>query len=158
MKLPGKAKDSGFWAATWIMGNLGRAGYYPSLEGIWPFSYDACTDGSQGHEWNSYKTQRINRCNGVKGESRGVGWMQALIRHAMHAQSSGSRQSSALDSRVMMDTCEVYTSYADMAARPSKQCASQSWMLLWSQLLQQFWASLSQNTCQKDLNMNRVAE
>jgi beta-glucanase (GH16 family) len=68
VKLPGNAQDSGFWAATWIMGNLGRAGYYPSLEGIWPFSYDACTDGSKGHEWNNYKTQRITRCNGTQGK------------------------------------------------------------------------------------------
>lgn len=67
VKLPGTAQQSGFWAATWLMGNLGRAGYYPSLEGMWPFSYDACENGDQAHDWNSNKTQRINRCNGRQG-------------------------------------------------------------------------------------------
>lgn len=67
VKLPGTAQQSGFWAATWLMGNLGRAGYYPSLEGMWPFSYDACENGDQAHDWNSNKTQRINRCSGRQG-------------------------------------------------------------------------------------------
>lgn len=67
MKLPGTKEHSGFWAATWLMGNLGRAGYYPSLEGMWPFSYDSCESGDKAFSWNDNKTQRINRCQGVQG-------------------------------------------------------------------------------------------
>lgn len=67
VKLPGDAQHSGFWAAAWLMGNLGRAGYYPSLEGMWPFSYDACASGSEPYEWNNYKTQRVSKCNNKKG-------------------------------------------------------------------------------------------
>lgn len=33
IQLPGDAQSSGYWAAAWLMGNLGRAGYYKSLEG-----------------------------------------------------------------------------------------------------------------------------
>ena len=28
------------------MGNLGRAGYGASLEGMWPYTYDACDVGT----------------------------------------------------------------------------------------------------------------
>lgn len=67
VRLPGNRDQSGFWAATWLMGNLGRAGYYPSLEGMWPFSYDSCDSGDQAHSWNDNKTQRISRCYGKQG-------------------------------------------------------------------------------------------
>ncbi len=29
----------GLWPAVWTMGNLGRAGYGASLDGMWPYSY-----------------------------------------------------------------------------------------------------------------------
>lgn len=70
MQLPGTPQQSGFWAATWLMGNLGRAGHYPSLEGMWPFSYDACENGDRPQPWNDGKVQRISRCSGVKGGLR----------------------------------------------------------------------------------------
>ncbi|XP_006455620.1 hypothetical protein AGABI2DRAFT_227064 [Agaricus bisporus var. bisporus H97] len=44
--LPGSSKVSGLWPAIWAMGNLGRAGYGASLEGLWPYSYDACDVGT----------------------------------------------------------------------------------------------------------------
>lgn len=69
VKLPGSKNQSGFWAATWLMGNLGRAGYYPSLEGMWPFSYDACENGDKAYSWNDNKTQRISRCSGKQGNN-----------------------------------------------------------------------------------------
>lgn len=31
---------------SWAMGNLGRAGYGASLEGMWPYTYDACDVGT----------------------------------------------------------------------------------------------------------------
>ncbi|KAJ7500010.1 beta-glucan synthesis-associated protein [Mycena latifolia] len=40
--LPGTNNIHGLWPAFWAMGNLGRAGYGASLDGMWPYTYDAC--------------------------------------------------------------------------------------------------------------------
>ena len=34
--LPGSPSVAGLWPAVWAMGNLGRAGYGASLDGMWP--------------------------------------------------------------------------------------------------------------------------
>jgi len=44
--LPGSNNIHGLWPAVWSMGNLGRAGYGASLDGMWPYSYDACDVGT----------------------------------------------------------------------------------------------------------------
>ncbi|PFH54812.1 glycoside hydrolase family 16 protein [Amanita thiersii Skay4041] len=44
--LPGITNVAGLWPAIWTMGNLGRAGYGASLEGMWPYTYDACDVGT----------------------------------------------------------------------------------------------------------------
>jgi beta-glucanase (GH16 family) len=44
--LPGKSNVMGLWPAIWTMGNLGRAGFGASLEGLWPYTYDACDVGT----------------------------------------------------------------------------------------------------------------
>ncbi|KAF8902636.1 beta-glucan synthesis-associated protein [Mucidula mucida] len=44
--LPGADNVLGLWPAVWTMGNLGRAGYGASLDGMWPYSYDACDVGT----------------------------------------------------------------------------------------------------------------
>ncbi|KAH8113341.1 beta-glucan synthesis-associated [Phellopilus nigrolimitatus] len=44
--LPGVTNVLGFWPAIWTMGNLGRAGYGATLEGMWPYTYDACDVGT----------------------------------------------------------------------------------------------------------------
>lgn len=44
--LPGSPTIVGLWPAIWAMGNLGRAGYGASLEGMWPYTYDACDVGT----------------------------------------------------------------------------------------------------------------
>jgi len=44
--LPGINNIHGLWPAVWTMGNLGRAGYGASLEGMWPYTYDACDVGT----------------------------------------------------------------------------------------------------------------
>ncbi|KAF5368856.1 hypothetical protein D9758_002859 [Tetrapyrgos nigripes] len=44
--LPGANNVMGLWPAIWTMGNLGRAGYGASLDGMWPYSYDACDVGT----------------------------------------------------------------------------------------------------------------
>ncbi|KAG1828322.1 glycoside hydrolase family 16 protein [Suillus variegatus] len=46
VSLPGTNDVSGLWPAVWSMGNLGRVGYGASLEGMWPYSYDACDVGT----------------------------------------------------------------------------------------------------------------
>lgn len=38
MSLPGTPDAQGFWPAAWTMGNLGRAGYGATTEGVWPYS------------------------------------------------------------------------------------------------------------------------
>ncbi|KAL0577553.1 hypothetical protein V5O48_004451 [Marasmius crinis-equi] len=48
--LPGLANVAGFWPAIWAMGNLGRAGYGASLEGMWPYTYDACDVGTLANQ------------------------------------------------------------------------------------------------------------
>lgn len=44
--LPGANNILGLWPAVWSMGNLGRAGYGASLDGTWPYTYDACDIGT----------------------------------------------------------------------------------------------------------------
>ncbi|KAI0053742.1 glycoside hydrolase family 16 protein [Auriscalpium vulgare] len=44
--LPGLTNVVGLWPSVWTMGNLGRAGYGASLEGMWPYSYDSCDVGT----------------------------------------------------------------------------------------------------------------
>jgi beta-glucanase (GH16 family) len=49
------------------MGNLGRAGYSASTDGLWPYSYDTCDAGvtrnqslTSGLSW--LPGQRLNKC------------------------------------------------------------------------------------------------
>ncbi|PVG00271.1 putative KRE6-glucan synthase subunit [Serendipita vermifera] len=44
--LPGSPDAPGFWPGAWTMGNLGRAGYGATTEGMWPYSYDTCDLGT----------------------------------------------------------------------------------------------------------------
>lgn len=46
VQLPGYRNVPGLWPAFWLMGNLGRAGYGATLQGTWPYSYDACDVGT----------------------------------------------------------------------------------------------------------------
>ncbi|KAI0271415.1 beta-glucan synthesis-associated [Gloeopeniophorella convolvens] len=48
--LPGINNVLGLWPAIWTMGNLGRAGYGASLEGMWPYSYDSCDVGTVANQ------------------------------------------------------------------------------------------------------------
>ena len=46
ISLPGRGDTVGFWPGFWTMGNLGRAGYAATTEGLWPYSYhDECDPG-----------------------------------------------------------------------------------------------------------------
>ncbi|KIY69736.1 glycoside hydrolase family 16 protein [Cylindrobasidium torrendii FP15055 ss-10] len=44
--LPGISNVVGLWPAVWTMGNLGRAGFGATLDGMWPYTYDACDVGT----------------------------------------------------------------------------------------------------------------
>ncbi|PBK78840.1 glycoside hydrolase family 16 protein [Armillaria solidipes] len=88
VQLPGASNVMGLWPAVWTMGNLGRAGYGASLEGMWPYSYDACDVGTapnqtiggqpavaltsgledSGFELSYLPGQRLSRCT-CSGES-----------------------------------------------------------------------------------------
>ncbi|BGP13216.1 hypothetical protein JCM10213v2_001135 [Rhodosporidiobolus nylandii] len=46
VSLPGEPTAQGYWPGIWTMGNLGRAGYGGSNEGVWPYSYDDCDVGT----------------------------------------------------------------------------------------------------------------
>ncbi|KAI0783603.1 beta-glucan synthesis-associated [Abortiporus biennis] len=50
VSLPGLSNVQGLWPAIWTMGNLGRAGYGASLEGMWPYTYDACDVGTVANQ------------------------------------------------------------------------------------------------------------
>ncbi|RKP08191.1 beta-glucan synthesis-associated [Thamnocephalis sphaerospora] len=66
VSLPGSPRVSALWPAIWTMGNLGRAGYGASTEGLWPYSYDTCDNGvtpSQGNAaLSGLPGQRLNKC------------------------------------------------------------------------------------------------
>ncbi|KIP11417.1 glycoside hydrolase family 16 protein [Phlebiopsis gigantea 11061_1 CR5-6] len=86
--LPGTNNVVGLWPAIWTMGNLGRAGYGASLEGMWPYTYDSCDvgtvanqtlnglpiaaaeggDPSNGNALSYLPGQRLSRCT-CAGES-----------------------------------------------------------------------------------------
>ncbi|KAG7447439.1 glycoside hydrolase family 16 protein [Guyanagaster necrorhizus] len=88
VQLPGINNVVGLWPAVWSMGNLGRAGYGATLDGMWPYTYDSCdvgtapnqtTDGlpaiatTSGYEYSNYELsylpgQRLSRCT-CSGES-----------------------------------------------------------------------------------------
>ncbi|KAG9019307.1 hypothetical protein FRB90_004020 [Tulasnella sp. 427] len=88
VRLPGTASVGGLWPAIWTMGNLGRAGYGASLDGMWPYTYDSCdagtlpnqtyngqpelalTGGSKGKPLSYLPGQRLSACTcGEEGET-----------------------------------------------------------------------------------------
>ncbi|GAA5943225.1 uncharacterized protein JCM15063_005298 [Sporobolomyces koalae] len=46
LSLPGTPTAQGYWPGVWTMGNLGRAGYGGSNDGVWPYSYNECDVGT----------------------------------------------------------------------------------------------------------------
>ncbi|KAJ7153034.1 glycoside hydrolase family 16 protein [Mycena crocata] len=84
--MPGSTNVLGLWPAVWTMGNLGRAGYGASVEGMWPYGYDACDvgtlanqtlnngppaalhSGNGGGQISNLPGQRLSRCT-CPGES-----------------------------------------------------------------------------------------
>ncbi|CCH46325.1 Beta-glucan synthesis-associated protein [Wickerhamomyces ciferrii] len=79
-KLPGSASAAGLWPGLWTLGNLARAGYMASTEGVWPYSYDECDAGITANQSSNdgisqLPGQKLNKCT-CKGEdhpNRGTG-------------------------------------------------------------------------------------
>ncbi|KAF9013422.1 glycoside hydrolase family 16 protein [Cyathus striatus] len=46
ISMPGTPQAPGLWPGAWTLGNLGRAGYGATTEGMWPYSYDDCDLGT----------------------------------------------------------------------------------------------------------------
>ncbi|KAJ3517199.1 hypothetical protein NLJ89_g646 [Agrocybe chaxingu] len=67
VQLPGASHVAGFWPAIWAMGNLGRAGYGASLEGL-PIAATINGDASKGGVLSYLPGQRLSRCT-CSGES-----------------------------------------------------------------------------------------
>jgi beta-glucanase (GH16 family) len=68
--LPGSNNVAGLWPAVWSMGNLGRAGYGASLEGMWPYSYDTCDVGTLPNQTYPGEARPLDATNtGYKGNS-----------------------------------------------------------------------------------------
>ncbi|KAF8158292.1 glycoside hydrolase family 16 protein [Crassisporium funariophilum] len=46
ISMPGSPSAPGLWPGAWTLGNLGRAGYGATTQGMWPYSYDSCDLGT----------------------------------------------------------------------------------------------------------------
>ncbi|KAI8050410.1 beta-glucan synthesis-associated [Syncephalis plumigaleata] len=67
VSLPGSPTIPAFWPAIWTMGNLARAAYGGSTDGLWPYSYDSCDLGVQKGQginagYSKLAGQRLNKC------------------------------------------------------------------------------------------------
>ncbi|KAJ1921166.1 hypothetical protein H4219_000764 [Mycoemilia scoparia] len=78
VSLPGNGEYPGFWPAVWTLGNLGRAGYGATTDGLWPYTYNSCDEGVLVNQTNPTLSglpgQRLNACV-CKGDhpSPGIG-------------------------------------------------------------------------------------
>ncbi|KAJ1767874.1 hypothetical protein IW140_003430 [Coemansia sp. RSA 1813] len=66
VSLPSDGSNTGYWPAIWTLGNLGRAGYGATTDGLWPYTYNACDEGVMLNQTNSALSmlpgQRLNAC------------------------------------------------------------------------------------------------
>lgn len=67
-RMPGRHDQPGLWPAFWLMGNLGRATFTQSTDGIWPFVFDECVEPSDADcEANQCTAQLITACDEAPG-------------------------------------------------------------------------------------------
>lgn len=63
-KMPGLPYQEGLWPAFWLMGNLGRATFSYSTDGLWPFIFDVCVPHDSPDCFaNQCTAQKISACN-----------------------------------------------------------------------------------------------
>jgi len=67
VSLPGNGQTAGFWPAAWTMGNLGRAGYGATTEGMWPYTYDSCDVGTFPNQTDAQGNPQADATGGVSG-------------------------------------------------------------------------------------------
>lgn len=67
VSLPGDGVTPGFWPAVWTMGNLGRAGYGATTEGMWPYTYDACDVGTFPNQTDANGNPQVDATGGTDG-------------------------------------------------------------------------------------------
>lgn len=64
IQLPASGDTVGLWPGFWTLGNLGRAGYAATTEGMWPYSYDDVCDA--GITPNQSQTDGISWLPGMR--------------------------------------------------------------------------------------------
>ncbi|THH03311.1 hypothetical protein EW145_g6360 [Phellinidium pouzarii] len=74
VSLPGVTSATGFWPAIWTMGNLGRAGYGATLEGMWPYTYDSCDVGTAPNQTINGKPE-LATVNGDSSHGGALSWL-----------------------------------------------------------------------------------
>lgn len=67
IKMPAYSQSRGLWPAIWSLGNLARAGFQATTDGVWPYTYDECdfgiTPNQSSPDGISYLPgQRLSRC------------------------------------------------------------------------------------------------
>lgn len=87
--LPGTHDGEGFWPAVWMLGNLGRAGYAGTTQGMWPYSYSTCDVGTLANQTNADKTAPA----------------AALNAHGLYSDSVGNKISYLEGQRTSACTC-----------------------------------------------------
>jgi beta-glucanase (GH16 family) len=66
--LPGIPGVPGLWPALWLMGNMGRATFEGSTEGIWPWTMDYCMNRTERKIVYGYgNAQNISACDANPG-------------------------------------------------------------------------------------------
>ncbi|KAL0951415.1 hypothetical protein HGRIS_008107 [Hohenbuehelia grisea] len=73
--LPGVNNVVGLWPALWTLGNLGRAGYGATLEGMWPYTYDSCDVGTVRNQTVNGKPEAAT-VGGDKGQKGILSFLQ----------------------------------------------------------------------------------
>ncbi|KAJ7462316.1 beta-glucan synthesis-associated, partial [Mycena galericulata] len=74
VRLPGANNILGLWPAVWTMGNLGRAGYGASLDGMWPYTYDSCDVGTAPNQTLNGQPHAAT-INGDQGHQGDLSWL-----------------------------------------------------------------------------------
>lgn len=80
IRLAGYSQESGLWPAVWSLGNLARAGYQATTDGVWPYSYNQCDYGITPNQSSPdgisfLPGQRLSKCtcSGEDHPNLGVG-------------------------------------------------------------------------------------
>ncbi|CAG8449491.1 12000_t:CDS:2 [Ambispora leptoticha] len=122
VSLPGDGKVPGLWPGIWTLGNLARAGYGATTEGVWPYSYDSCDAGILKNQTDTSGTfsylsgQRLNKCTcpGEDHPSPGIGRgapeidvLEAFVDPNNRAQISQSAQFAPFDAKQQVDKRHV---------------------------------------------------